>query len=329
MLKIVFMGTPEFAIPSLEAIVSSGHKLIGVVTQPDKPKGRGKKLASPPVKEWATARNIPVYQPEKVRDPEFIKILRGLAPDLIVTAAYGQILPKEILDIPPLGCVNVHASLLPKYRGSSPIQQALMDGETETGITIMYMDVGMDTGDIILQKSIPIYPDEQAGELHDRLAVLGGQALAEALKMFENGRPEGRPQEHDKATYCKKIDKSMGNIDWTQSAIRIKNLVRGLTPWPGTFTFLDDQRIKVWKVQEWEYSKLGTYIPGQVVAADQHQGLVVACGEGFLRLIKIQVEGKKVMEDVEFLRGNPIKVGAVFRSEPISEVSQLWEEKEQ
>jgi len=327
-LRIVFMGTPEFAIPSLEAIVSSGHQIIGVVTQPDKPKGRGKKLAPPPVKEWALARAIPVYQPEKVRDPEFIRILKELAPDLIVTAAYGQILPKEILDIPPLGCINVHASLLPKYRGASPIQQALIDGETETGITIMYMDVGMDTGDIILQRSTPIHPDEQADELHDRLAVLGGQALAEVLELFEKGRPAGRPQEHDKATYCKKIDKSMGNIDWTQSALRIKNLVRGLTPWPGTFTFLGDQRIKVWKVQEWEYSKLGTYTPGQVVAADQRQGLVVACGDGFLRLVRIQGEGKKVMEDIEFLRGNPIPVGTVFRSEPSSEVPQSCEEKE-
>ncbi|SFQ18118.1 methionyl-tRNA formyltransferase [Caldicoprobacter faecalis] len=327
MLKIVFMGTPEFAIPSLEAIVSSGHQIIGVVTQPDKPKGRGKKLAPPPVKEWAVARNIPVYQPEKVKDPEFIEVLKGLAPDLIVTAAYGQILPKEILDIPPLGCINVHASLLPKYRGASPIQQALIDGETETGITIMYMDVGMDTGDIIFQKSTPIYPDEQADELHDRLAVLGGEALAEVLKLFEKGRPAGRPQEQEKATYCKKIDKSMGNIDWTQSAVRIKNLVRGLTPWPGTFTFLGDQRIKVWKVQEWEYSNLGTHTPGQVVAADQRHGLVVACGEGFLRLVRIQGEGKKVMEDVEFLRGNPIPVGAIFRSEPSSEVPPSCEGK--
>lgn len=318
MLKIVFMGTPDFAIPSLEAIVSSGHQIIGVVTQPDKPKGRGKKLTPPPVKEWAIERGIPVYQPEKARDPEFIRILRELAPDLIVTAAYGQILPKDILDIPPLGCINIHASLLPKYRGASPIQQALIDGEAETGITIMYMDVGMDTGDIILQRSIPIHPDEQADELHDRLAVLGGQVLAEALKLFERGRPVGCPQEHDKATYCKKIDKSMGNIDWTQSASRIKNLVRGLTPWPGTFTFLGDQRIKVWKVQEWEYSTLGTYTPGQVVVADQRQGLVVACGDGFLRLVRIQGEGKKAMEDIEFLRGNPIPVGVVFKSEPSS-----------
>lgn len=320
MLRIVFMGTPEFAIPSLEAIADSGHRIIGVVTQPDKPKGRGKRLAAPPVKEWAVARNIPVYQPEKVRDPEFIRVLKELAPDLIVTAAYGQILPKDILDIPPLGCINVHASLLPKYRGASPIQQTLMDGETETGITIMYMDVGMDTGDIILQRSIPIHPDEQADELHDRLATLGGQVLAEALKLFEKGRPAGHPQDHDKATYCKKIDKSMGNIDWTQDAIRIKNLVRGLTPWPGTFTFLEGQRIKVWKVQEWEYSTLETHTPGQVVAADQRQGLVVACGEGFLRLVKIQAEGKKVMEDIEFLRGNPIPVGAVFKSEPPTEM---------
>jgi methionyl-tRNA formyltransferase len=316
MLRIVFMGTPEFAIPSLEAILYSGYNIIGVVTQPDRPKGRGKKLTPPPVKEWAVERNIPVYQPEKVKDSAFVEVLKQLAPDLIVTAAFGQILSEEILNIPPLGCINVHASLLPKYRGASPIQQALIDGETETGITIMYMDVGMDTGDIILQKSIPIHPDEQADELHDRLAVLGGQVLKEALKLFETGRPVGRPQEHDRATYCKKIDKSMGNIDWTQSAARIRNLVRGLTPWPGAFTFLEGQRIKVWKVQEWEYSKPETYAPGQVVAADEHQGLVAACGYGFLRLVTIQGEGKKVMQDTEFLRGNPVPVGTVFQTRP-------------
>ncbi len=312
MLRVVFMGTPEFALPSLEAVLRSGHKIVGVVTQPDRPKGRGKKLTPPPVKVWALERDLTVFQPEKVKNPEFITLLRELAPDIIITAAFGQILPKDILDIPPLGCINVHASLLPKYRGASPIQQALIDGETRTGITIMYMDEGMDTGDIILQNSTDIHPEERADELHDRLAVLGGQTLGEALKLFKDGRPDGRPQEHDKATYCKKIDKSMGKIDWAESAVRIKNLVRGLTPWPGTFTFYEQQRIKVWKIKEWEYSKSKAHIPGQVVVADENQGLVVACGDGFARLTVIQGEGKKPMDDIEFLRGNPIPVGTVF-----------------
>jgi methionyl-tRNA formyltransferase len=310
-LKIVFMGTPEFAIPSLTAVVDNGYKIMGVVTQPDRPKGRGKNLTPPPVKEWAVERGLPVYQPERVRNIQFVEILRGFAPDLIVTAAFGQILSKEILDIPQLGCINVHASLLPKYRGASPIQQALIEGETETGITIMYMDEGMDTGDIILQKRISIFPQEQAHELHDRLACLGGGALAQALKLFETGKPIGRPQDNSQATYCKKIQKSMGNIDWNNHSIQIKNLVRGLTPWPGTFTFFEGQRIKVWKVQEWEYSKSETFQPGQVVAANLEKGLVVACGSGFLRLINIQGAGKRPMEDTEFLRGNPIPVGTV------------------
>ena len=312
MLRVVFMGTPEFALPSLEAVLRSGHKIVGVVTQPDRPKGRGKKLTPPPVKVWALERDLTVFQPEKVKNPEFITLLRELAPDIIITAAFGQILPKDILDIPPLGCINVHASLVAQIPGASPIQQALIDGETRTGITIMYMDEGMDTGDIILQNSTDIHPEERADELHDRLAVLGGQTLREALKLFKDGRPDGRPQEHDKATYCKKIDKSMGKIDWAESAVRIKNLVRGLTPWPGTFTFYEQQRIKVWKIKEWEYSKSKAHIPGQVVVADENQGLVVACGDGFARLTVIQGEGKKPMDDIEFLRGNPIPVGTVF-----------------
>ena len=316
MLRVVFMGTPEFALPSLEAIFNSGHRIIGVVTQPDRPRGRGRKLAPPPVKVWAVERGLTVHQPERVRNPEFIAMLREMEPDIIVTAAFGQILPKEILDIPPLGCINVHASLLPKYRGASPIQQALMDGETSTGITIMYMDEGMDTGDIILQKRIDIYPEERADQLHDRLAVLGGQALEEALRLFEKGRPVGQPQDHEKATYCKKIDKSMGSINWAESSLRIKNLVRGLTPWPGTFKYCHGQRKKVWNIKEWEYSKSKDHIPGQVVAADEHQGLVVACGDGYVRLAEIQAEGKRVMQDVEFIRGNPIPVGTVFDNEP-------------
>jgi len=314
MLRIVFMGTPEFAIPSLETIYQRGYEIIGVVTQPDRPKGRGQKLAPPPVKEWALSKGLSVFQPEKVRDSAFVETLKELAPDLIVTAAYGQILPKTVLDIPPLGCINVHASLLPKYRGAAPIQQALIEGEEETGVTIMYMDVGMDTGDIILQRSTRIYPDEHAGELHDRLAKLGAELLGEALALFEKGKPKGKPQDGEKATYCMKIDKSMGEIDWKQSARNIRNLIRGLTPWPGAFTYLGEKRLKIWKAEEWEYSGVGK--PGQIMEADLKNGIIVSCGEGFLRLSQIQEAGGKPMEDTVFLVGNKLPVGSVFGNSP-------------
>jgi len=311
-LRIVFMGTPEFAIPSLEAIVSEGHELIGIVTQPDRPKGRGKRLSPPPVKEWAVERGYKIYQPEKVRDNEFIAELESLAPDLIVTAAYGQILPKRILDIPPLGCINVHASLLPKYRGASPIQQAIMDGETKTGITIMYMDVGMDTGDIILQKETTIDPEENCASLHDRLAQLGGEALKESLRLFANGKPKGIPQNHEEATYCQKIDKSMGRIDWNMDIDRIKNLVRALTPWPGCYTYINGIRLKIWEIGSKEYLQEREIVPGRVVHADGKRGLVVSASNGLVRLSRVQAPGKRVMEDVEFLRGNRVEVNTVL-----------------
>ncbi len=308
-MRIVFMGTPDFSIPSLEAIVEEGHELIGVVTQPDRPRGRGKRMTPSPVKAWAVERGYEVYQPERARDHDFIEKLESLAPDLIVTAAYGQILPKRILDIPPLGCINVHASLLPKYRGASPIHQAIMDGETKTGITIMYMDVGMDTGDIILMKETPIHADENCGSLHDRLAQLGGVALKESLRLFAQGKPKGTPQQHDKATYCQKIDKSMGEIDWTMEIDRIKNHVRALTPWPGAYTHIHGLRLKILEVSESQILKETTNIPGRVVYADEENGLVVSAANGLVRLNKIQAPGKRVMEDVEFLRGNKIEVG--------------------
>ncbi|NLY60611.1 MAG: methionyl-tRNA formyltransferase [Clostridiales bacterium] len=311
-MRIVFMGTPEFAIPSLEAIVSERHELIGVVTQPDRPRGRGKHMAPPPVKEWAEKRGLKVYQPQKVRDEGFIAELESLAPDLIVTAAYGQILPKRILDIPPLGCINVHASLLPKYRGASPIQQAIMDGEIKTGITIMYMDIGMDTGDIILQKETLIHPEENCGSLHDRLAQLGGEALKESLRLFVNGKPQGTPQNDEEATYCQKIDKSMGRIDWNMDVDKIKNHVRALTPWPGSYTYINDMRLKIWEIGSKEYLQEGEVVPGKVVYANEKQGLVVAASNGRVRLSKVQAPGKRVMEDVEFLRGNKVEVNTIL-----------------
>jgi methionyl-tRNA formyltransferase len=310
LLKIIFMGTPDFALPAVEAIKNSGNELIAVVTQPDKPKGRGKHMTPPPVKEWAVYNNYPVFQPQKLKgNQEFLNQLKKLNPDLIVTAAYGQILPKDILDIPPLGCINVHASLLPDYRGASPIQQVLIDGKEKTGISIMYMDVGMDTGDIILQSELDIYPDENAGQLHDRLSELGGESLAEVIKMFENGKPAGKPQDSEKATYCGKIDKSMGEIRWEQSADTIFNLVRGLTPWPGAFTFLHGKRLKIFKALPTEYSTGINLSPGSVLEADQTTGLLIACGQGVIRIAELQEEGGRPMSDLEYLRGNPIEIG--------------------
>lgn len=315
MLKILFMGTPDFSLPALEAVYNSGNELIAVVTQPDKPKGRGKQTAPPPVKEWVLKKGIgiPVYQPQKIRgDVPFMDEIRQLAPDLIVTAAFGQILPKDFLCIPPLGCINVHASLLPAYRGASPIQQVLIDGGEKTGISIQYMDAGIDTGDVILQEETSIEKDENAGHLHDRLAVLGGGALSRVLKLFENGRPAGIPQDNEKATYCSKIDKSMGEIQWDKKASVIRNLIRGLTPWPGAYTFLDGQRLKVWKAEEWEYFTNG--VPGTILKADRYNGLVVTCGDGALRIVELQGSGGRPMPDLDYLRGNPVEVGTVLGS---------------
>jgi methionyl-tRNA formyltransferase len=313
------MGTPDFSLSALEAVYNSSNELIAVVTQPDKPKGRGKQTTPPPVKEWVLKKRIeiPVYQPQKIRgDVRFIEEIRQLAPDLIVTAAFGQILPKAFLDIPVLGCINVHASLLPEYRGASPIQQVLIDDREKTGISIQYMDVGMDTGDVILQEEISIEKEENAGHLHDRLASLGGIALSRVLKLFENGRPAGVPQDNDKATYCRKIDKSMGKIQWNQKASDIRNLIRGLTPWPGAYTFLNGQRLKVWKAEEWEYftdkeAESGT-LPGTILKADKHNGLVVACGEGALRILELQGPGSRPMPDLDYLRGNPVDEGTIL-----------------
>ncbi len=311
LLDIVFMGTPDFAIPTLESILESGNSIVGVVTQPDRPRGRGKKLMPSPVKKWALEKGINVYQPENINTTEVVEELKSLEPDLIVTAAFGQIVSKEVLDIPPLGCINVHASILPKYRGASPIQQAIIDGEDETGITIMYMDEGMDTGDIILQKYTSIDPEENAGSLHDRLAILGGQAIVEALELFREGKVEGTPQDNTMATYCKKIDKSWGEIDWNNGKEELKNLVRGLTPWPGCFTFYEDERLKIWKIDILD-TKLMKKVPvaGEIVISDEKNGLVVGCGDGFVRLTCIQGEGGKAMKDTEYIKGHLLQVGS-------------------
>lgn len=313
MIKVIFMGTPDFAIPSLDTLEASKDcEIIALVTQPDKPRGRGKKVLPSPVKAWGLERNIPVLQPEKASSEDFIHSISSLEPDLIITAAYGQILKKELLDIPKLGCINVHASLLPEYRGASPIQQVLIDGRDKTGITIMYMDVGMDTGDIIAMKETAIKPSEYADQLHDRLAVLGGQLLQDVIKIFKEGKPKGIPQDHSRATYCSKIDKSMGEIDWNRSSGDIINLLRGLTPWPGVYTYYSGKRIKVWKAQEWEYSTDDGVIPGTVIKSDSKEGLIIACKDGAISIQQLQEQGGKRLSTEEYLRGKCIPEGTIL-----------------
>ncbi|NMA95622.1 MAG: methionyl-tRNA formyltransferase [Clostridiales bacterium] len=311
-MDILFMGTPEFSIASLEAIADSGNNLIGVVTQPDRPRGRGKRLSPSPVKRWALKEDIFVFQPQNINTKDSVRLLSSLEPDLIVTAAYGQILSKAVLEIPPLGCINVHASLLPKYRGAAPIQQAIIDGEKETGITIMYMEEGMDTGGIILQRAISIGPDENAGSLHDRLAILGKEVLRESLDLFKHGRADATKQDDCLATYCKKIDKSLGEIDWQMSNHNIHNLVRGLSPWPGCFTFYEGERLKILETRIVERQASKIKAPGEIVQSDTSAGLIVACGHGLIRLKNIQGEGKRAMKDTTYLMGNPLTEGTIL-----------------
>jgi methionyl-tRNA formyltransferase len=309
-MKVMFMGTPDFAATVLEKLISAGHEIIGVVTQPDKEKGRGREVSFPPVKELALKHGYTVYQPVKAKEPEFLKTVQELAPEVIVVAAFGQIIPKALLDIPPYGCINVHASLLPKYRGASPIQYSIIDGEEETGVTIMHMDVGIDTGDIILQEKLLIAPDETGGSLFDKLAILGGSLLLEALQRLEAGTAVRIPQDSEKATYVKMISKEMGRIDFAQPAVRLEHLIRGLNPWPSAYTFLDGKTLKLWKAEAEQSNALKTTdtVPGEVTEV-RKDALVVKTGEGFLVIKELQLEGKKRMPAEAFLRGYTITTG--------------------
>lgn len=300
------MGTPDFAVHTLEKLINSRHEVIGAVTQPDKQKGRGKELAMSPVKETALQHQIPVYQPKKAREPEFLQMVREMAPDAIVVAAFGQILPKELLDIPPYGCINVHGSLLPKYRGAAPIQYSIIDGEKETGITIMHMDVGIDTGDMILQSPITIEADETGGSLFDKMAKLGGDLIIEALEQIEAGVAPRIPQSEEGANYVKVIDKSMGNIDFTQSAVVIERLIRGLNPWPSAFTKLNDKTLKIWSASVEETDLSG--LPGEIIEI-RKDSFVLKTGKGALLVKEVQLEGKKRMDCNAFMRGYPLEVG--------------------
>lgn len=310
MLNILFMGTPDFAEESLKSIDKAGFNILGVVTNPDKPKGRGMKMVSSPVKEYALEKNIPVYQPIKVRNnPEFIEEVRKMNPDVICVVAYGKILPEELLKIPKLGCINVHGSLLPKYRGAAPIQWAVINGDKKTGITTMYMDVGMDTGDMILKKEVDIGGNETTGELWDRLAKIGGELLVETLNKIEDGTAP-REKQGENFTMAPMLNKEMSKIDWdNQSAIQIKNLVRGLNPIMGAYCYLNDKKIKFWKVDvvnkfESEIKDINKLENGTVLIADPKEGLFIKTKEGILEVLEIQGENAKKMPIGDFLRGN-------------------------
>ena len=305
-LKIIFMGTPELSCASLEKLAQNPQfQVLLVVTQPDKPKGRDLKPQPPPVKVLAQKLNLPVLQPPKARDEQFISELRAAAPDLIVVAAYGHILPQAILDMPQFGCLNVHTSLLPKYRGAAPIQWAIANGETETGVTIMKMDAGMDTGAIVSQKRTPISPEDDSAILHNRLAQLGAEHLMETIPDYVAGKISAKPQSGD-YSYAPKIKKEDGHIDWNLSAQTILNRLRAFMPWPGAFTFLKTEPkpclLKIWKAGVME--KSGT--AGEILSADEN-GIVVACGKDALKILELQREGGRRMTAREFLVGHPLK----------------------
>ena len=302
------MGTPDFAVPSFRALIESGYEVVGAICQPDRPKGRGHKLAACPVKEAAIAAGVPVFQPERIKRPEGVAMLRELAPDLCVTAAFGQLLSQEVLDIPPLGTINVHSSLLPRHRGSAPINWSIINGDAVTGVTTMFTDKGMDTGDMLLRCETPIGENETAGELTDRLAVMGAELLIKTLRALEAGTLVRMPQNHDEATYEPKMDKELGRIDFARSAREIDRLVRGTTPWPGAFTTLDGQTVKVFEVRAREGTPSGA--PGVVAAADGKRGLVVSCGDCDLELLQIQMPGAKRMRAADYLRGHVIETGS-------------------
>ncbi len=317
-MKIIFMGTPDFAKESLEAVYNAGYEILAVVTNPDRPQGRGMKLKPSPVKEFALEKGLNILQPEKVKkNEEFINEIKDLKPDVICVVAYGKILPKEILEIPKLGCINVHGSLLPKYRGAAPIQWAVLNGDKETGITTMYMNEGMDTGDMILKEKVEIGEDETTGELWDRLSKVGGELLVKTLKEIENGTAPRIKQGED-FTIAPMLDKSMAKIDWEEkTAKEIKNLVRGLNPIMGAYAFLNGKKIKFWKVDVANSKEImfGNEIPlknGTVLVSDPKDGLFIKTKEGILKVLEIQGENAKRMPIADFLRGNKIEEFEVF-----------------
>jgi len=309
-MNIIFMGTPDFAVPTLEGLINSNHKIIAVFTQPDRPKGRGREVVPSPVKVKADANNIPVLQPEKVKEPDFIKKISEYNPDCIVVVAFGQILPKDILNLPRYGCINLHASLLPKYRGAAPINWALIKGETKTGVTSMFMEEGMDTGDILIQREIEIKEDDNAGTLHDKLSQIGNNVILETLDKLERGIIKRIKQDSSVATYASKIKKEDCIIDWNAGAEDIVNKIRGLTPLPGAYTLYNGKRLKITNA---DYKKQEARGKNGEVFEVNRNGIKVTCRDGIVIIKSLQPEGKRVMSAGEFLSGHNIKKGEILR----------------
>lgn len=320
-MRIVFMGTPDFAVGALEAIIEAGHQVAAVVTQPDKPKGRGKEVQMTPVKACALAHDIPVFQPVKVKEAEAVETLRGYQADIFVVAAFGQILSEEILNMPRYGCINIHASLLPKYRGAGPIQWAIINGEKVTGVTIMQMDKGLDTGDMLMKKEVEIGPDETGDSLHDKLALAGAQLIVEALPRIEQGILTPVKQNEEETCYARMLHKSMGKIDWQQSAVKLDCLIRGLISWPGAYTSCHGKMLKIWEetvareeeLQDGSCKEIlpGKAQPGTVIGVGK-EAFYVQTGDGILKLLTVQPEGKKRMAVKDFMLGYPVKAGEML-----------------
>lgn len=311
-MRVIFMGTPEFSVGTLEALIAAGHDVCLAVTQPDKPKGRGGKMQYTPVKEKALFYDIPVYQPKRVRDPECVEELRKYHADVIVVIAFGQILPKSILELTPYGCINVHASLLPKYRGAAPIQWAVIDGEPVSGVTTMQMDEGLDTGDMIMKREVPVSEEETGESLHDKLAAAGAQLCTDTLKALEDGTAVWEKQGESPTAYARMLTKEMGNIDWTWPAVKIERLIRGLNSWPGTYSKWNGKVLKIWRAKPDTSTESGSSVrPGTVVDIGKND-FAVQTGEGLLRILEVQMPGKKRMETGAFLRGNTMKPGEIL-----------------
>lgn len=305
-MNIVFMGTPDFAVESLKKIYENGHNIKAVISQPDRKSGRGMNVVQTPVKEYALSKNLPVYQPEKIRkDEELIEKIRQMKPDVIVVVAFGQILPQSILDIPKYGCVNVHGSLLPKYRGAAPIQWSIINGDTVTGITTMYMDAGMDTGDMIEKFEVPITDNDTYGTLYEKMKVAGGNAIIHTLEKIADPLKLKREKQPDNFMMAPMIEKEMGEIDWNKTSKEIRNLIRGLNPMPGAYTMIDGERMKIWMAELTDLND-DEHKPGDIIKADSKAGLLIKTGDGILELTEIQMPNLKRMTATDYLRGHKI-----------------------
>jgi len=308
------MGTPEFAVPSLEMLIREGHEVVAVVTQPDKPKGRGNKLCAPPVKEFALKHDIDVLQPNKIKTLEFVEQIRALGPDLLITAAYGKILSKDLLEVPAFGCINVHGSLLPAYRGAAPINWAVINGEKTTGVTTMFTDVGLDTGDMLLKSELTIDPDITVGELYDKMAILGAEVLKDTLTELVKGALKRKPQDDALSSYAPILSKEVGLVDWSKTAPQIHNLVRGIDPWPGAYTFLNGDRMRIWRTCLASYNNTSMSSKDLILAAGEiaevsQDGILVKCSDGYILIKEVQFDSSKRMNVGDYIRGHRIDVG--------------------